>query len=143
MTRHADVIIVNPDEGWARRVSGLAIGAANNMENSNREETSDRAIVLVVVVVGAIALSLGLSKLVVGVVNWWIAIGVSLPAALLGLAGDNLGDAIIFTIIVAAVTAFAFGFLPIPLVWKQVWLAVCGGACTSKLGMAAYTDFFK
>ncbi len=114
------------------------------MENSNREETSGgTAIVLMFVVVGAIAVSLGLSKLVVGAINWWIAIGVSLPAALLGAAGDNLGDAIIFTIIVAAITTIAFGFLPIPPVWRQVWLAFCGGRCTSKLGMGAYTDFFK
>ncbi len=114
------------------------------MENSNREETSGgTAIVLMFVVVGAIAVSLGLSKLVVGAINWWIAIGVSLPAALLGAAGDNLGDAIIFTIIVTAITTIAFVFLPIPPVWRQVWLAFCGAGCTSKLGMGAYTDFFK
>ncbi len=88
-------------------------------------------------------MSLGLTKLVVGFVNWWIAMGVSLPAALLGAAGDNLGDAIIFTIIVVAITTVAFGFLPIPPVWKQVWLAFCAGGCTSKLGMGAYADFLK
>jgi hypothetical protein len=91
----------------------------------------------------AVAVALALSKVVVGAADLWVGIGAAAVFAFLGTSGDNLGDAVMFTIIIVAITALAFAFLPIPPFWRQVWLSVGAGVCTGKLVWGIYTDFFK
>jgi hypothetical protein len=95
-------------------------------------------------VVLAVAVSMALCTWVVGSVNLWVVMGVALVSGLLGsLTSEQLGDAIMFTIIAGIVTvvaAFAFGSIPV--IWKQVWLSGYAGMCAGKLVLGAYGEFF-
>jgi hypothetical protein len=91
----------------------------------------------------AVAAAFTLIKVVAGTVDLWVVMGVAAAFALLGTFGDNIGDAIMFTIIIVVLSAFVFAFLPIPPFWKHVWLSAGAGVCTGKLVWGLYTDFFK
>ena len=47
-----------------------------------------------------------------------------------------------FTIIAGIITAIAIAFLPIPIIWKQVWLSGYAGLGAGKLVLGAYEEFF-
>ena len=108
-----------------------------------QSKTVSTVIACVIAAVLAVAVSMALCTWVVGSVNLWVVLGVAIGAGLLGsLTSEPLGDAIMFTIIAGIITAIAIAFLPIPIIWKQVWLSGYGGLCAGKLVLGAYGEFF-
>lgn len=99
-------------------------------------------IAIVVGVALAIAVAVGLALLLFDTVSWWVVIGVSAAFGLLGsLTGEPLGEAIIMTIIVGSITTLGLVYLPIPSIWKQVWLSAAAAICTGKLVVGTYREF--
>ena len=89
----------------------------------------------------AVGVALLLSKLVFGAVSPWRDGGIAGALGFLGgFTREPLGDALMFAIIVSAMTALVFVFSPLPLLGKQIWLAVAAGACTGKLVMDGYAE---
>ncbi len=108
-----------------------------------QSNTVSTVIACVIAAVLAVAVSTALCTWVVGSVNLWLVMGVAIGAGLLGsLTSEQLGDAIMFTIIAGIVTVGALAFLPIPVIWKQVWLSGFAGMCAGKLVLGTYGEFF-
>lgn len=91
----------------------------------------------------AVTVALVLCKLVVGAVSAWVVIGVAAAFGFLGsITGERLGDAILLTVISSIITVIAFSGLPLPPLWRQVWLAGGSGICVGKLVTASYREFW-
>lgn len=100
-------------------------------------------ITLFVAVGLALVVSIGLCNAVVGVTELPAVVIVALVSAVVGTGSEGVGDAIVFGVIVAVVTAAGIFFIPLAPFWTETWLAFCGGVTTSKLVWGAYAEFIR
>ena len=92
----------------------------------------------------AIGSSLALSQMVVGSVNPWLVIGVSVVGAALAAGNpENIVEAFIISVLFSGTCVTALLTLPLSPVWQQVVVAACSGLCTTKIALGVYCDFLK
>ena len=106
--------------------------------------TSYPATITLLVALGlALIVSIGLCNAVVGVTELPAIVIVTVVSVLLGAGSEGLGDALMFCVIVAGVTAIGITFIPLAPFWAQTWLAFSAGVTTSKIVWGAYIEFFR
>ena len=63
-------------------------------------------------------------------------------AAFGAMSAENLGDAIVLTVIISLISTILLFFLPLSPLWQQVWVSAWTGLCGARIILGTYNEFF-